>query len=153
MSEFTEPALITTFGTIIGLILWNQLSLRGYFKREMFKTELQKTKKLNEIQLKKLARDSQIPYGKAPIPASSDGGGSILNSVIPKVLSNLSPEQTAAIAEKLIPEYIEDGESESGVSDILLKYAAENPEIIQSFIGGLKTGKNQSTDSDLLYEN
>lgn len=145
MSEFTEPAIITTFGMILGMIIFSQMNLRSYFKKEMFKTELQKTKRLNDIQLKKIARESGVSLSKTAAPPESDSSSGLLRSILPSLLESLSPEQTAALAEKFLPELGED--SGGDIGETLLQYAMQNPELVNKFLGG----KKEDT-SELAFE-
>ncbi len=135
MSELTEPVLISSIFMLIGMFLFQVMGLRNWFKKESWKIEFTSIKKKNELQLKKMARDLNVNYsGSQKGKAEPATGGGLADRFLPTILQNLSPEQTAALAEKFIGG---DDEGESGdIGDTVLKYAMKNPDLVNKFLGG-----------------
>jgi hypothetical protein len=128
------------------MIILNQLSLRGWFKKENWKVHLYNVKKQNEIKLKKMAKDLEVNYsGSQKVTPTSDSGG-IAEKVLPAILKNLSPDQTAAIAEKFLPEDTEEGD----IGSTLMNFASQNPDVVKQFLD--KLGNKNNSPPGTSYE-
>lgn len=134
---FIYVSVISGLFGLIGL----QLLTHNWFKKERFKLEAYNMKKQNDLQLKKMAKDMGISYGKSNIPEPIQSSNPI-SSLLPEIVKNLEPEQISALADRFMPQGEDGGGSDSGFNiDSILEYAAKNPEVAKAFLGGLTGGK------------
>ena len=145
-----EDTLIIVFVPSIFMLITILILDRNWFKRERFKIDMNFSKRKNDLEFKKLARDLGLQNIKsAPEPVERTKGAGIAAAILPELLKNMDSDTLANIATNLIGTYAGLGEETGeggGIADILGDLIANNPEIVQSFLGGLKTGKENKTD-------
>jgi hypothetical protein len=140
---FIWVSVISGLFGILGL----ELLTHNWFRKERFKVETYNLKKQNELQLRKMARDMGLDTKKGvspPLetPFSSNSQG-LLGQLAPfaPLLKNLDGEQISALIDRFIPQAEEEEVgSGGGIGDMLGEFVQNNPEIVQSFLGGLKSG-------------
>lgn len=143
---FVYVSVISGIFGLIGL----QLLTHNWFRKERFKVETYNLKRQNDLQLKKMAKDLGLSLGKSTpqnninAPGPLDNIGNLLT-----LAKGLSPEQLQGIIGIVTGQgggNIETGdvieESEGGLEGVdgLVDFATKNPEIVKSFLGGLKNG-------------
>ena len=139
MVDMGTAMIVSGLFMMAGMFLFQSQSLRNYFKKENFKLQVSNIKAENRLKLKKLEREMGITTSKAKTETSEPSG---LASILKPIISNLEPEQLAGLAEHFLPE---GGGGGGGLQDMLMDFAAENPEMVQGFLEGLSNkGKDNS---------
>jgi len=126
--EIIIVALISTFGMIISIMLWNH----NWFKRldAKYKYQLKRTKLSQKL--------------KAPIKEEKSGFDTF-RDILP-LLKNLDSEQLGALADKFLEGDLEPT-SGGGIGDLIIDYAESHPEAVKSFLEGLSGGKKEKSES------
>jgi len=119
-----------------------------WYKKERFKVEMGFLKKKNDLEFKKLAQEYGLPIKKSSevSPVSSESRG-VLGDILPEIIGKLPPETLADLVDRFLPRPDEGGEGE--VSDMLLQFAQDNPEIVKSILGGIKLGTQNKQENSL----
>ena len=121
------------------LQMWNA----NWFKKESFKTKNKSIEAENRLRMKKLERD--LGLKASPAPKEQPGMFDTIKDLAP-LLKGLDSDQIGALADRFLggSEGAAEGSAESGgISDVLLDFAENNPEMVQSFlkgVGGAKDG-------------
>ena len=127
-----------------------QLLTHNWFRKERFKLETYNLKKQNDLQLRKMARDLGLDLKKPPQSIEhaplSDQKPNLLAEILPSLVKNLDGEQISALAERFLPAAAEQ-ESGGGIGDLIGDFITENPEMVKSFLGGLKGGAQKTENS------
>jgi hypothetical protein len=146
-----EETLIIVFVPSVFMLITILILDRNWFKRERFKVDMNFSKKKNDLEFKKLARDLGLQnVRELPAPQEKTRGAGLAAAVLPELLKNMDPDTLANIATNLIGTYAGGGGEETGgggIGDILGDLIANNPEIVQSFLGGLKSGKENKVEN------
>lgn len=144
--SFVIVSVVSGIFGIIGL----QLLTHNWFRKERFKIESYNLKKQNDLQLRKMARDLGLDLKK---PAKSNDFAPVSNEK-PDLLSSILPLAKTMDRDtvlNLIDKYLDNYEpdDDGGSAGGLLESLIQDPEVIQSFLGGLKGGaqkqQNEST--------
>jgi len=138
--------LISSIFMLVGISLLD----RNWFRRERFKTDQTFLKRENDLKFKKMARELGLQNTKVPpeTPEKTRGAG-LAAAVLPELLKNMDPDTLANIATNLIGSYGGAGVEEEatgggGGMDFISDFIANNPEVVKSFLDGVKGGKNQN---------
>lgn len=140
--ELIFMAFVMLIGQIIMLQMWNN----NWFKKENFKMEKSNVMAQNKLNLRKLEREMGLSKSKEIVEKEPPGIMSTIGDLAP-LLKNLDGDQIAALADKFIGGSEEPLTEESGgVSDLLMDFAAKNPEIVKGFLEGVgQKGKGGTT--------
>ena len=122
-------------GTLITILLWSNLSLSKYFKKENFKTGLTNVRATNKLQLKKLEREMGLKPGSSKATPGKLGNIGSLMDLIP-LAKALEPEQLKELASMFLEGGFEGEEAQEGGG--LLDNIPKS--VIDSFIKGLTEG-------------
>lgn len=143
---FIWVSVISGLFGILGL----QLLTHNWFRKERFKLEAYNLKKQNDLQLRKMARDLGLDLKKPPQSIEqaplSDQKPNLLAEILPSLVKNLDGEQISALAERFLPAAAEQ-ESGGGIGDLIGDFITENPEMVKSFLGGLKGGAQKTENT------
>jgi len=144
MNEIT--ALIFSLGGLATAVIVSQMWQNNWIKRETFKLKKRNILAENRIKMKKLERELGLgKYKNEPEPSSNtpvEGISNLLN-----IAKELEPEQLRAIVGKLTGEPTEadlEEEGEDGISEGLMQFARENPEMVKNIIANLSGKKEES---------
>jgi len=127
--ELIIVAFISTCGTIIGL----QMMMRNWIKKQevKYKYDVKKVKLRNKAKAR--LQEQQMP------PASNSSG-------LLSLLGSLDPDTVGALKDK----FLDDAEQSGTLTDTLLGFAEENPELVKSFLSGLsQKNKNEEGNTGL----
>lgn len=132
--ELIFVAIIMQVGTLITILLWSNLSLSKYFKKENFKTALSNTRAVNKINLDKLRKEMGLQKSKTIQPVEQEQP-SVLGTLgnLAPLLKHLDSDQIGS----LIETFTGGGQPEpaaGGLNSILDNIP---PELIESFLKGL----------------
>jgi hypothetical protein len=137
-----ELVLVSIISTV-GMIVVTQLITHNFFKKELFKADLQRTKRLDSLKLQQLkkemgltkkiisADDSQQKLDLGPIINAITGGGST-------------------------QEYDDDEEDDDGggnpLIDVIANVAKSNPDLVKNVIGKITGPGNKTEEVHYLGE-
>jgi hypothetical protein len=136
-----ELIIVTIISSLFGL-LGLQLLNHNWFKKQRFKTDSELLRAENKIRLKKLEKDllgqTAPAAAQPPLQSSSAANQNILMQLAP-LLKNLDSDQIAGLIDRFTGGG-EEGEpiEDNSLGGIITRFAAENPEIVQGFLNGLK---------------
>lgn len=131
--------IVLGFMMLIGQIILMQMWQNGWFKKENFKMQKSLVMGENKLKLRKIEKEMGLKPSKSVTPTESKGALGTLADLLP-LLKNLDGDQLGALADKFIGEGgIDEGEGD--LADVLMDYAAKNPDIVQGLLKGLMKGK------------
>lgn len=143
--DFALASLVGGITGLIGLMLLD----RNWYRRENFKVERDLTKATNQLQIQKMRRELGLDKKSTPAISPPSSGGLDLKSLLP-ILQALAPEQIQDIIGNLTgaetAEGLEGGLGGLDGIDGLIEFASKNPEIVKSFLGGVKGGAQKQDD-------
>ena len=132
--ELIYVAIIMQVGTLITILLWSNLSLSKYFKKENFKIDKSNVMAQNKLQLRKLEREMGLSKSKDIVPTTETPNTlSTLTSLAP-LLAKLEPDQIMSLADRFLGGGEAPAEGGSGLGGILDSIP---PELIDGFLKGL----------------
>jgi hypothetical protein len=141
--DFALASLVGGITGLIGLMLLD----RNWYRRENFKISRDLTKSKNQLEIQKMRKELGLGKNAIPSPSPSSDGLN-LKSLLP-ILQTLAPEQIQDILGGITgAETAEsDGEGLGGLNGIegLIDFATKNPEIVKSFLGGVKSGAQKES--------
>jgi len=148
-----ETLIVVTFISMLGGLIGIELLNHNWFKRENHKASLSFEKKSNDLKLKQLAKELGVSSQKVPPePPERSTGGNLAAAILPELIKNMDPDTIANIATNLIGGYGGRGEDYpelegggGGGMDMITDFIANNPDVVKSFLSGVKGGK---TDKD-----
>jgi hypothetical protein len=145
MVDMGTAIIVSSFLTMIGLLVFSQLGLRNYFKKENFKISKSNIMAQNKLNLKKLEREMGLTPSKSP---KEEKSGSVLDTLgaLAPLIKNLEPDQIAGLIEAFIG-----GEGGAATGDFISNFVNENPELVNNFLEGLKGGINKGDNTGLGY--
>lgn len=126
-------------------ILGLELLTHNWFRKERFKLEAYNMKKQNDLQLKKMARDMGIDMKKPPVEAPVSHVTPDLLTTLAPILKNLPPESIPDLIDRFLPAPDDEGGGGGGLADQIGDFIANNPEIVQGFLKGVKGGASQES--------
>jgi len=143
-----DIAMASLVGGLTGIISLLILD-RNWYRRENFKVGRDLTKSKNQLEIQKMRRDLGLDKKSnpiAPLASPPTGGIDMLRSLAP-LLQSLAPEQIQDLIEGVTGVATPEG-SEGGIGgldgiDGLIDFATKNPEIVKSFLGGVKGGSQK----------
>jgi hypothetical protein len=144
--DFALASLIGGITGLIGLMLLD----RNWYRRENFKVGRDLTKATNQLQIQKMRKELGLDKKSNPIVSPTPiSGGLDLKSLLP-ILQTLAPEQIQDIIEGVTGAETAEG-VEGGLGGLngiegLIDFATKNPEIVKSFLGGVKGGAQKTDD-------
>ena len=143
-----ETLIVVSIITMLGSISIVEILNSNWFKRERFKLETSNIRKQNDLQIKKMARDLGLSATKTIVePAEKKTGSGLAAAILPELIKNMDPDTLANIATNLIGGYgggeIEGAEGSEGGMDMITDFIANNPDIVKSFLGGVKNAKKE----------
>ncbi|MBE3113075.1 MAG: hypothetical protein IMZ49_00450 [Actinobacteria bacterium] len=146
--DFALASLVGGITGLIGLMLLD----RNWYRRENFKVGRDLTKSKNQLEIQKMRRDLGLDKKSNPIVSPNvppSGGIDMLRSLAP-LLQSLAPEQIQDLIEGVTgmatPESVEGGIGGLDGIDGLIEFATKNPEIVKSFLGGVKGGAQKQDE-------
>ena len=133
-----EELIVVSIISMIGMIIITQLWQMNWFKRENFKITKTSVMAENRVRLKKLERD--LGLKNTPEPKEPGSNMDLIKNLLP-VLKNLDGDQIMQLSERFLGGSEAVAEGGGDVIDMLGDVVTNNPELVQSFLKGLKGGK------------
>ena len=137
MIDTGTALIIGSFISLIGFLIFQERSVKNYFRKENFKIQKSNVMAQNKLNLKKLEREMGLT-GKSVTPAEKPTGSGTVAGLIP-LLKDLDPDTIKTLIDLL--GVSNEGESEGGLMDILTNFAEENPELVKGFLDGIGKAK------------
>lgn len=138
---FIVVTVISSLFGILGLLILD----RNWFRRERFKFDMDLRKQEAALNFKKMRKDLGLDTKTPPFRNPQSSLPDIASGILP-LLKNINPDQLGAIADILGGQGGAETEEGGGQFDGLLDFAAKNPDIIKSFLDGMKQKTTNSNE-------
>ena len=142
----TDTGLIVmSIISLAGMVLLFTLNNSTWFKRENFKIQKKTLMDENRIKMKRLEKELGLKAGSTTTYTEPKSTIDLAGELLP-VLKNLSGDQLQGLVDKFLsPEDQAYDAPEGDVTSTLIKYATENPEIVEGLLKGLGA-KNEGAE-------
>lgn len=144
--ELIYVSIVSGLFGIFGLLLLN----RNWFKKQIFKSDMELLRAKNKLELEKIRRELGITQTtkKQEFIQTKIGETDILGSLgaLAPFLRNLDGEQIADLIERFTGSGQGENESMGSLADTIKDFIVDNPDVVKAFTGGLKDGKATQTE-------
>ena len=141
--------IVVSIISLAGMVLLFTLNNSTWFKKENFKIQKSNVMAQNKLTLRQMERDMGLKPTKKIVSEEPKSTVDLAKDFIP-ILKNLSGEQIQALADKFLsPEDQAYEEPGGDLTGMLIKYATENPELVEGLLKGLSEGKNAGGQSQV----
>lgn len=130
--------------SLAGMVLLYTLSNRTWFKRQNFKVELFNIKATNKLNLKQLEKKLGLTSNKSVADESAAAPLGGIEKLLP-LLKNLDGDALTGLVETYIGSRGETSEG-GGPIDMLMGFAEDHPEVVQSLLKGLTSGGDNAEE-------
>jgi len=138
---FISVAIISGFFSLAAISLMQH----NFFKREKFKFNIAREKKVDSLKLKKLEKEFQIKHDPKIIEYPQEQPG------IMDLLQNLDLDKIKQIAGLVQQDNDTEG-IESDPINVLTGFVQDNPDIVNSFLEGVAAKKQDTNQEKIVYE-
>jgi len=136
MIDTGTALIIGSFISLIGFLIFQERSVKNYFRKENFKLQKSNIMAENKLKLKKLEREMGLTGSNSTVTKEENTG---IGGLLP-LLKNLDSDTITNLL-PLLSGGGGDGSAPEGLTESLLNFAEENPEIVKGLLDGLKIGK------------
>jgi len=130
-------SVISLFGGIIMMQVWQN----GWFKRERFRLQIQQTKAIDRINIKKMEKDLGLRKGRSASAEITPNSQSGLLQYLPALVETAkeNPDILGTLADKLLSN--PGGESSPDLLNGIAGFVKDNPEILEGIMDGFQQNK------------